>query len=66
MGSPITGLPSFKNDRLNKSEFKEKIMMKILVVIGGGRSKGNTEQLADAFIKGAVEAGHKVEKSFLA
>ncbi len=41
-------------------------MMKILVVIGGGRSKGNTEQLADAFIKGAVEAGHKVEKSFLA
>jgi len=37
-------------------------MMKILVVIGGGRPKGNTEQLADAFIKGAAEAGHEVEK----
>ncbi len=37
-------------------------MMKILVVIGGGRPKGNTEQLADAFIKGATEAGHEVEK----
>ncbi len=36
--------------------------MKILVVIGGGRPKGNTEQLADAFIKGATEAGHEVEK----
>lgn len=35
---------------------------KILVVIGGGRPNGNTSQLADAFIKGAVEVGHEVEK----
>ncbi len=40
-------------------------MMKILVVIGGGRPNGNTEQLVDAFIKGATEAGHEVEKVFL-
>lgn len=37
-------------------------MKKILVVIGGGRPNGNTNQLADAFIKGAVEAGLEVEK----
>ena len=37
-------------------------MNKILVVIGGGRPNGNTSQLADAFIKGAVEVGHEVEK----
>ncbi len=37
-------------------------MKKILVVIGGGRPNGNTEQLADAFIKGASAAGHQVEK----
>ena len=37
-------------------------MKKILVVMGGGRPKGNTEQLADAFIRGAEEAGHSVEK----
>ncbi len=37
-------------------------MKKILVVQGGGRIHGNTEQLADSFIKGAKEAGHAVEK----
>ncbi len=37
-------------------------MKKILVVIGGGRPKGNTNQLADEFIKGAIEVGHHVEK----
>lgn len=37
-------------------------MKRILVVMGGGRPKGNTEQLADAFIRGAEEAGHFVEK----
>ncbi len=37
-------------------------MKKILVVMGGGRPKGNTAQLAEAFIRGAEEAGHSVEK----
>lgn len=37
-------------------------MKNILVVVGGGRPKGNTMQLADAFIRGAEEAGHSVEK----
>ena len=36
-------------------------MKNILVVLGGGRANGNTKQLADAFVKGAVEAGHNVE-----
>lgn len=36
-------------------------MKKILVVLGGGRTKGNTEQLAGEFIKGAAEAGHRTE-----
>lgn len=33
----------------------------ILIVLGGGRSNGNTAQLVNAFKKGADEAGHKVE-----
>ncbi len=37
-------------------------MKNILVVLGGGRPNGNTAQLADAFIRGAQEAGHTVEK----
>ena len=37
-------------------------MKRILVVVGGGRPNGNTNQLVDAFIKGAIEAGHEVEK----
>ncbi|MGN1136884.1 MAG: flavodoxin family protein [Oscillospiraceae bacterium] len=36
-------------------------MKNILVVLGGGRSNGNTKQLVDAFIKGAAEFGHKVD-----
>ena len=36
-------------------------MKKILVVIGGGRPKGNTAQLVAAFRKGAEEAGHQIE-----
>lgn len=37
-------------------------MKKILVVVGGGRPNGNTNQLVDSFIKGATEVGHTVEK----
>lgn len=40
-------------------------MNKILVVIGGGRPNGNTSQLADAFIKGAVEVGHEEDAALL-
>ncbi len=36
-------------------------MKKILVVLGGGRPKGNTRQLVDAFIQGATKAEHNVE-----
>ena len=36
-------------------------MKNILIVLGGGRPKGNTRQLADAFAQGARDAGHQVE-----
>lgn len=36
-------------------------MKKILVIQGGGRLNGNTDQLVKAFAKGAVDAGHEVE-----
>ncbi|MDE6761086.1 MAG: flavodoxin family protein [Lachnospiraceae bacterium] len=36
-------------------------MKNILVIQGGGRYKGNTEQLIEFFVKGATEAGHFVE-----
>lgn len=36
-------------------------MKRILIVLGGGRPKGNTRQLAEAFARGATEAGHHVE-----
>lgn len=35
---------------------------KKIMVLGNCRRNGNTEQLADAFIKGAVDAGHEVQK----
>lgn len=34
----------------------------ILVITGSGRKDGNSELMADAFIKGARENGHTVEK----
>lgn len=37
-------------------------MKQILVIVGGGRPKGNTAQLVDSFIKGAEDAGHQVER----
>ena len=40
-------------------------MKNILVIVGSGHKNGNTDQLADAFIRGATEAGHKVTKVFL-
>ena len=36
-------------------------MKKILIILGGGRKKGNMAQLVDAFMKGAMEAGHATE-----
>ena len=36
-------------------------MKKILIIQGGGRPNGNTDQLVKAFAKGAVDAGHDVE-----
>lgn len=36
-------------------------MKNIMIVQGGGRTHGNTEQLVEAFRRGAVDAGHKVE-----
>lgn len=36
-------------------------MKKRLVILGGGRLKGNTRQLVDAFTRGAMDAGHEVE-----
>lgn len=40
-------------------------MKNILVIVGSSRKNGNTDQLADAFIRGARDAGHHVEKVFL-
>lgn len=39
-------------------------MKNILVIIGSGIKYGNTYQLGDALIKGAVESGHTVKKFF--
>lgn len=36
-------------------------MKKILIIQGGGRPNGNTDQLVKAFAKGAEDAGHEVE-----
>ena len=36
-------------------------MKNILIVVGGGRPNGNTAQLVRSFVKGAEDAGHKVE-----
>lgn len=36
-------------------------MKRIIVILGGGRTNGNTAQLAESFMKGAKEAGHHIE-----
>lgn len=40
--------------------------MKVTVLVGSPRKGGNTEIMADEFIKGAEEVGHDVEKILLA
>ncbi|MDL2264466.1 flavodoxin family protein [Synergistaceae bacterium OttesenSCG-928-I11] len=40
-------------------------MKTILVIVASGMKNCNTDKLADAFIKGASEAGHSVTKMFL-
>lgn len=40
-------------------------MKKILLVVGSGTKQGNTSLLANAFAKGAKEAGHHVDEVFL-
>lgn len=40
-------------------------MKNILVIVGSGFKKGNTDRIADSFIKGAEEAGYQVTKVFL-
>ncbi len=37
-------------------------MKNVLVILGGGRPHGNTDQLVDSFIKGSTEAGNNVIK----
>lgn len=40
-------------------------MRKILVIVGSGIKNGNTDKLADAYIKGAEAARHEITKVFL-
>ncbi|MBQ3633531.1 MAG: flavodoxin family protein [Paludibacteraceae bacterium] len=37
-------------------------MKKVLILSGSPRAKGNSDMLCDEFMRGAVEAGHEVEK----
>lgn len=43
----------------------EVYMRNILVAVGSGIAGANTDMLADAFIEGAISAGHTVNKIFL-
>ena len=38
---------------------------KVLILSGSPRKGGNSDFLCDAFMKGAQEAGHDVEKIFI-
>lgn len=44
---------------------KEHERMKIMVLESSARKKGNTDLLADEFIRGAQAAGHNVEKEYI-
>ena len=41
-------------------------MKKVLVISSSPRRNGNSDLLCDQFMKGAIEAGHRAEKIFLA
>ncbi len=55
-GSVLIGIAAGCTDKLLKGDRK----MKILVITGSPRKNGNSNTLADNFIKGAQEAGHSV------
>ena len=57
-GSVLIGIAAGCTDKLLKGDRK----MKILVITGSPRKNGNSNTLADNFIKGAQEAGHSVVK----
>ena len=56
-GAALVGAAAgIASDKISKGEKK----MKILVITGSPRKNGNSNTLADNFIKGAQEAGHSV------
>lgn len=50
-----------EKDRKSGARERGETMKKIVILLGGGRPRGNTAQLAEAFAKGAQAAGHQVE-----
>ena len=56
----VSGIP-YSETTVNKKESKN-----VLVISSSPRRGGNTDLLADEFVRGAKEAGGKVEKVFLA
>ena len=56
----VSGIP-YSETTVNKKEGKN-----VLVISSSPRRGGNTDLLADEFVRGAKEAGGKVEKVFLA
>lgn len=56
----VSGIP-YSETTVNKKDGKY-----VLVISSSSRRGGNTDMLADEFVRGAKEAGGKVEKVFLA
>ena len=56
----LTGGGSLLSKPVKQAVSKEHKKMKILVLTGSPRKNGNSNTLADYFIKGAEEAGHQV------